>query len=561
MVDHAAYFGSCVACHNGLAAIGMGANHFPSTNNCIACHSVDAWKPAGVDHLQTIGACASCHDGKTAWGKPRQHLSTKESCDTCHNTSRWTKLAAAAPWQAPSVVAGHEVGGSVSWSTTHADVATNGQQILDLRLVRNSDRLANQQVYADLFYLKTPGAKSWEGIARSPEQEAGGGPIELAQTNLGEVYAVWHNIKNVYAQQYIPGSGWLGATPLSADFSSFPVISLNVNRDNLGKILITFVRDTQRGRIIGVSALDADGTWQTLPELYTSSITNLTQLAATSLKNGSIAVVWNNFRRVPGGVAPDGLWGSVYTAGAGWAPLAKIDAAQGNPRPIIGSAQIFAVGDGAKVIFSALRIGSGGGSPQSSSIYEVSYTNSGWGKAIPLGLEVSVDGSARASANSKGDIVLSALSYRTDTQEALLSVANYSAGAWTFADPTRFPLAFAQNGTSMDITINEAGDALLAWARHIPLQTLVADPNAYHKEVQARRYSAAQSKWGPSAAIFVDEPVAPKTVGIPAVAVGLDENGTAYVAWTALTGTTAASIERVNVMTTQSGPVVAAKLR
>lgn len=557
-VDMTQIFGSCIRCHNNTTATGKSASHIPSTDNCLGCHNVRAWGPSGIDHTQVVGACMSCHDGRMATGKSFKHVVTGEACDTCHNTTRWHNFPAAPAWSIPLVVGprGSSQGGS---RNARFDFAPNGQQIVDLRLFSNSASDINEQAPADLFYLKMPGAVAWEGFVRSLEQDAHAGPVELVQSGSGEVYAIWHNARNVFAQKYWPGKGWLGVTRISTTDKSFPVAALDVRRDNLGNVLVTWVRDMRRSRQLEVASLNADGTWQTLPELFVPSAANPKSLAITSLKNGSVAVVWNNFsRNTFGDATPDGLWGSVYSPINGWGRVTKLDSGQKELRPIISQAHIFAVGDGAKVVFASAYFGSAGSWPQVQPLLELDYANAEWGTVSPVtvkNMAIATMGPVSASANSAGKIVLAWPAFESKTREIAVSVANYSGSGWTSPDPVKFPVDQGQGGTALDVAINETGDALLALARHIPLQTLVADTNAYHKEVHVRRYSAIDGKWGSAAPVFLDEPIAPKTVGIPSVSVELDAAGGAYVTWTAQTGKAAGNVERLNVLTTKMEPV------
>jgi hypothetical protein len=88
--DHTQVQGACSSCHNGTVATGTTQNHVPAGNNCEACHSTLAWRPALFDHAGVqAGTCASCHNSVNATGKPTNHIVTSESCDTCHGTLVW----------------------------------------------------------------------------------------------------------------------------------------------------------------------------------------------------------------------------------------------------------------------------------------------------------------------------------------------------------------------------------------------------------------------------------------------------------------------------------------
>src|SRR5665213_999148 len=79
--DHTEVLGSCVACHNGTIAQGEGATHPATSQNCAACHGVISWNPpTTVDHSQiplaAAGFCIICHNGVQAAGKPANHITT-----------------------------------------------------------------------------------------------------------------------------------------------------------------------------------------------------------------------------------------------------------------------------------------------------------------------------------------------------------------------------------------------------------------------------------------------------------------------------------------------------
>jgi hypothetical protein len=83
----------CSACHgvgSTVRATAKTATHMLSTDQCDACHTVDAWKPAvSFDHTQALGSCSSCHNNVTAQGKPPNHIVTDLECDACHTTISW----------------------------------------------------------------------------------------------------------------------------------------------------------------------------------------------------------------------------------------------------------------------------------------------------------------------------------------------------------------------------------------------------------------------------------------------------------------------------------------
>src|SRR5215467_7889258 len=85
---------TCASCHGvgtQIRASSKPANHIMSTDQCDACHTPVAWKPAvNFDHTQTRGSCSTCHTGGQAQGKPPNHIVTDLECDACHTTLTWT---------------------------------------------------------------------------------------------------------------------------------------------------------------------------------------------------------------------------------------------------------------------------------------------------------------------------------------------------------------------------------------------------------------------------------------------------------------------------------------
>src|SRR5215472_6730859 len=83
----------CASCHGvgtQVRATSKPVNHIMSTDQCDACHTPVAWKPAvNFDHTQTRGSCSMCQDGSQAQGKPPNHILTNLECDACHNTMTW----------------------------------------------------------------------------------------------------------------------------------------------------------------------------------------------------------------------------------------------------------------------------------------------------------------------------------------------------------------------------------------------------------------------------------------------------------------------------------------
>jgi len=87
--SHAGVAGSCVSCHNGVAATGKGPTHIASNDRCENCHTTIAWLPARFDHQGVSARCSSCHNGILAVGKPVYHVPTNQDCSACHGTIAW----------------------------------------------------------------------------------------------------------------------------------------------------------------------------------------------------------------------------------------------------------------------------------------------------------------------------------------------------------------------------------------------------------------------------------------------------------------------------------------
>ncbi|MBV9724336.1 MAG: hypothetical protein JO299_04105, partial [Gammaproteobacteria bacterium] len=87
----------CASCHGvgtQIRATSKPADHIMSTDQCDACHTPIAWRPAvNFDHTQTRGSCSTCHNGGQAQGKPPNHIVTDLECDACHTTLTWTGAA------------------------------------------------------------------------------------------------------------------------------------------------------------------------------------------------------------------------------------------------------------------------------------------------------------------------------------------------------------------------------------------------------------------------------------------------------------------------------------
>ena len=85
---------ACANCHGvgtAIRATSKPSDHILSSDQCGACHTPIAWKPAvNFDHTQVRGSCSSCHNGVQAQGKPPNHIITDLECDACHTTLSWS---------------------------------------------------------------------------------------------------------------------------------------------------------------------------------------------------------------------------------------------------------------------------------------------------------------------------------------------------------------------------------------------------------------------------------------------------------------------------------------
>ncbi|MFI4866903.1 MAG: cytochrome c3 family protein [Steroidobacterales bacterium] len=92
--DHQGVSAACASCHNGVVAVGKPVYHVSTNQDCSACHSTIAWRPARFSHLSVTGTCLSCHNSLIATGKPLRHVATALDCASCHNTTTWTTTSA-----------------------------------------------------------------------------------------------------------------------------------------------------------------------------------------------------------------------------------------------------------------------------------------------------------------------------------------------------------------------------------------------------------------------------------------------------------------------------------
>ncbi|MFI4868708.1 MAG: cytochrome c3 family protein [Steroidobacterales bacterium] len=95
--DHQGVSARCASCHNAVSAAGKPVYHVPTNEDCSACHGTIAWLPARFSHAQLAATCQSCHNGLIAAGKPLRHVATTLDCGSCHNTTTWTTIRSPTP--------------------------------------------------------------------------------------------------------------------------------------------------------------------------------------------------------------------------------------------------------------------------------------------------------------------------------------------------------------------------------------------------------------------------------------------------------------------------------
>jgi len=68
----------CVACHDGVLAIGVSVTHIPTTASCDTCHTTAGFAASAIMDHSTIGTsgCATCHNGVNASGQSASHIPT-----------------------------------------------------------------------------------------------------------------------------------------------------------------------------------------------------------------------------------------------------------------------------------------------------------------------------------------------------------------------------------------------------------------------------------------------------------------------------------------------------
>ena len=94
--DHTQARGGCSTCHNGVVATGKPPNHIVTDLECDACHTTLSWAGAVFTHQGVTGNCASCHNGVQATGMPGNHIpSGSVACEACHSPTDFTTFAGA----------------------------------------------------------------------------------------------------------------------------------------------------------------------------------------------------------------------------------------------------------------------------------------------------------------------------------------------------------------------------------------------------------------------------------------------------------------------------------
>ncbi len=77
----------CAACHDDMITIGKGVNHLPTIQDCGVCHNTSAFTPTSFNHVGIdTSNCAQCHNGSISTGLPRNHVPTSDQdCSACHS--------------------------------------------------------------------------------------------------------------------------------------------------------------------------------------------------------------------------------------------------------------------------------------------------------------------------------------------------------------------------------------------------------------------------------------------------------------------------------------------
>ena len=83
----------CSSCHTRLGPISASfksLNHINTNDQCDACHTTNSWNfVRRVDHAAVFGNCVSCHNGLTAPGKSANHIPSGNACESCHRTNNF----------------------------------------------------------------------------------------------------------------------------------------------------------------------------------------------------------------------------------------------------------------------------------------------------------------------------------------------------------------------------------------------------------------------------------------------------------------------------------------
>ena len=89
--DHSNIIAGCINCHSNDKKSG----HVGTTADCGFCHGTHAWKGARFNHVTISQPCSSCHNGQTKNigvlipFKPPDHIDTTDECGACHSTQAW----------------------------------------------------------------------------------------------------------------------------------------------------------------------------------------------------------------------------------------------------------------------------------------------------------------------------------------------------------------------------------------------------------------------------------------------------------------------------------------
>jgi len=90
VMDHQEVIGACIICHNNMITLGKPLLHLNTSDNCGSCHSVLNFLPVeSMNHTEVEGVCINCHNGTLSVGKSPGHISSTDNCESCHTTTAW----------------------------------------------------------------------------------------------------------------------------------------------------------------------------------------------------------------------------------------------------------------------------------------------------------------------------------------------------------------------------------------------------------------------------------------------------------------------------------------